>query len=83
MEVELSKKSIKALAIELAKVLKKGVEPDLITPKEAAERLGISLSRLYHIKDRLPHTKLGTNKQGPLRFYSKGLMDAYMNKEGI
>jgi hypothetical protein len=48
--------------------------PELVSTREAAEILGISMSRLYHLKDRYPHVKRGTEKQSTLRFYKKYLV---------
>lgn len=41
---------------------------ELITAREAAKILGISISRVYQIKDRLGYIKTGEHKQSPIRF---------------
>lgn len=46
-----------------------------LTPKEAAEYLGLSLSRLYHIKTRLTHWK----GKKMLLFRKDRLLGEYMN----
>lgn len=55
----------------------------LVTAKQAAQMLGISVSHLYHIKDdengmpRFSYTKVGGGKQGVLRFNAGTLMREY------
>ena len=47
------------------------------TPKEAAEILRISVSRIYHIKNHLTHVKCGDHKQGRVLFRKDRLVDDY------
>lgn len=52
-------------------------EDEWIDSKEAAAIIGVSVSRLRKIKDRFPHTKVGNNAQGQLRFLKSGLIEKY------
>lgn len=49
-----------------------------LTPAEAAEYLGISRSRIYHLKDKLSHYK-GRSKQSRVLFLKEHLLDDYLN----
>ena len=49
-----------------------------LSPKEAAERLGLSVSRIYHIKSQLTHRK-GNSPRSRLFFLEATLFDDYMN----
>lgn len=49
-----------------------------LSPKEAAERLGLSVSRVYHIKDRLTHRK-GNSIRSKVYFLESTLFEDYMN----
>ena len=49
-----------------------------LTPKEAAERLGLSVSRLYHIKNYLTHRK-GNSSRARVFFLESTLFDDYMS----
>jgi len=48
-----------------------------LTPQEAADRLGITVGRIYHIKDRLTHRK-GRARSARLFFLEKALFNDYM-----
>lgn len=48
-----------------------------LTAKEAADKLSISVSRLYHLKDHLTHRK-GNSPRGRLYFLEQTLFDDYM-----
>lgn len=80
MKVELDNKTIKAIAKEVVKILQGGEQEEkLLTSKQAAEILGISKSRLYQIKDKLPYVKIGNNKQSPIRFKAATLKQSFLN----
>jgi ACT domain-containing protein len=49
-----------------------------LTPAEAAEYLGISRSRIYHLKDKLSHFK-GRTKQSRVLFLKENLLEDYLN----
>ena len=49
-----------------------------LTAKEAADRLGMSVSRLYHLKNNLTHKK-GKSSQSRIYFLERTLFDDYMN----
>jgi len=50
-----------------------------LSPKEAADKLGLSVSRLYHIKNRLTHRK-GNSVTSRVYFLESTLFDDYMNE---
>ena len=49
-----------------------------LTPKEAAVKLGLSVGRIYQIKDSLTHRK-GNTPQSRVFFLDRTLFDDYMN----
>lgn len=49
-----------------------------LTAQEAADRLGISVDRLYHIKSRLTHRK-GNTRSSRIYFLQSTLFEDYMN----
>lgn len=49
-----------------------------LTPQEAADRLGLSVSRLYHLKNKLTHRK-GRSSKSRVFFLESTLFDDYMN----
>lgn len=66
MEVNLSAKSIEALAKALAKELRG--DKDLISCAEAARMLGVTTQTMRLNKTKYRHTKVGDEKQGRLLF---------------
>ena len=50
-----------------------------LTPQEAADRLGLSVSRIYHIKDRLTYRK-GGNGKSRVFFLEQTLFDDYLER---
>jgi hypothetical protein len=50
-----------------------------LTPKEAAQKLDLSVGRIYQIKDCLTHRKIGAANQGRVFFLDKTLVEDYMN----
>lgn len=75
------RKLVKDIALEVIRLCKKE-EVDLyneewVTTEEAAKILCISPKTLRSNKDRFPHTKVGDNKQGKLRFLRRGLRENY------
>ena len=54
-------------------------EEEWVSMKNAAQILGISLSRMKHIKDRFPHVKQGDCEQGRVLFLKSALMENYIN----
>ena len=85
MEIELSEKTIDAIAYKAAVIvvqrLKKAIKeerpPKMVSTKEAAKILGITPCRMRQIADRFPHVKQGENKQGKLLFVRDGLLKNY------
>ena len=51
---------------------------DYLTPAEAAEELGLSRSRIYHIKQYLTHRK-GATPQSRILFRRDTLLDDYLS----
>jgi len=49
-----------------------------LSPQEAADRLGLSVSRIYHIKNHLTHSK-GNSRRSRLFFLESTLFDDYMS----
>lgn len=49
-----------------------------LSVKEAAERLGLSVSRIYHIKNKLTHRK-GNSTRSRVYFLESALFEDYMN----
>ena len=52
---------------------------DWLTPKEAAQKLNLSVGRIYQLKNSLTHRKVGLEKQGRVFFLDSTLFDDYMN----
>lgn len=84
MEVELSQKTIDAIAHKAALIifrkLKENKEelPEMVSTKEAAAILGITPARMRQIASRFPHIKGGDGaQQGKLLFYRKPLLQNY------
>jgi DNA-binding CsgD family transcriptional regulator len=50
-----------------------------LTPKEAAIHLGISTSRVYHLKNKLTHKK-GSQKQSRIFFLKSTIFDDYIGR---
>ncbi|MBR1449780.1 MAG: hypothetical protein IJ588_13700 [Prevotella sp.] len=49
-----------------------------LSPKEAAQQLGLSVGRIYHIKNKLTHRK-GGSVRSRVFFLESTLFDDYMN----
>jgi len=49
-----------------------------LSPQEAADRLGLSVSRIYHIKHQLTHLK-GNSTHSRVFFLEATLFDDYMS----
>lgn len=49
-----------------------------LTPQEAADRLGLSVGRIYHLKNRLTHIK-GDSSRSRVYFLDKTLLEDYIN----
>lgn len=74
-EVTLDYPTIRAIAKEVAKLLKRDEMPDLVTTQEAADILGISAGRMRQIKDKFTHVKKGADKQSKLLFKKSELIE--------
>lgn len=59
-------------------MMKDGSGDVWLTPKEAADCLGLSVSRVYHIKDFLTHRK-GSSSKARVYFLQSTLIDDYLN----
>ena len=82
MEIELSQKTIDAIArrtaIILAKKMKeKEDDSEMVSTAEAARILKIKPQRMREIAGRFPHVKQGENKQGKLLFKKSALLENY------
>lgn len=85
MLIELDKRTIHAIAVEVAKLLRgEGANDQRLIPcREAAERLGISMDRLRKIKDddkgtpRFSYIKRGEGQRARLYFDADRLMAEY------
>lgn len=75
-EVTLDYPTIKAIAKEVARLLRRDELPDMVTTEEAAGILGITPSRMRQIKDKFPHAKKGDKMQGKLLFRKADLLAA-------
>ena len=73
-EVTLDYETIKAIAKEVARIIKRDEMPDMVTTEQAASILGISKSRMRQIKDKFPHIKKGADKQAQLLFKKSALI---------
>ena len=49
-----------------------------LTPQEAADKLGLSVGHIYHIKSKLTHRK-GETSRSRVFFLESTLFDDYMN----
>ena len=49
-----------------------------LSPQEAADRLGLSVDRIYHIKNQLTHRK-GNSRSSRVFFLEATLFEDYMN----
>ena len=49
-----------------------------LTPKEAAIRLGLSVGRVYHLKNKLTHRK-GNSSHSRVYFLERTLFEDYIN----
>jgi predicted transcriptional regulator of viral defense system len=83
MEIELSQKTIDAIAHKTALILarkmrnKNGDASKMVSVREAAEILGITPARMRQIAGRFPHVKQGDSKQGRILFLRSGLLENY------
>jgi tRNA U34 5-carboxymethylaminomethyl modifying enzyme MnmG/GidA len=75
-EISLDYDTVRAIAREVAKILKRDELPDLVTTEQAARILGITPSRMRQIKDKFPHMKKGADKQGKLLFVKSKLIES-------
>lgn len=50
-----------------------------LSPKEAATYLGLSVDRIYHLKEKLTHRKSGDTPQARIYFLESALFEDYMN----
>lgn len=86
MEVILSKKQIQQIADMAAEKTAKLVlrrmkaeqkaEPLLVSLKDAARILGVSVNHMRSIKDEYPHIRRGKTKQGHIYFIRESLEDS-------
>ena len=86
MEVELSQRTIDAIAYRAATIIMQKMKnapeesrdfPKMVTTSEAAAILGITPGRMRQIAERFPHIKQGENKQGKLLFVRNALLENY------
>jgi hypothetical protein len=52
---------------------------EYITPADAARILHLSVSRIYHLRNKLPHIKCGFSKQSRVLFIRSKLIESYQN----
>jgi predicted transcriptional regulator of viral defense system len=82
MEIELSQKTIDAIAHKTALILAKKMQKKedtskMVSVREAASILGITPVRMRQIAGRFPHIKQGDSKQGRILFLRSGLLENY------
>ena len=86
MEIELSQRTIDAIAYRAATIivqkLKKAQKtgsdlPKMVNTQEAAAILHITPDRMRKIAERFPHIKQGEHKQGKLLFVRDALLNNY------
>ena len=75
MNVTLDKKTIRAIAEEIVKIMR-SKDTELITTEEAAKILGVTPSWLRKIKGKYPHVKKGDNDRGRLLFDKKAIIES-------
>ena len=86
MEVTLSKKDIDAIARRVLELMRNSDsaksdyidDDEWVTAEEAAKILGLSIGRIYHIKNHLTHRK-GNSPKSRVFFLKSRLFDDYMN----
>ena len=85
MKIELTNESIERIARRVTELLKERTtdEEEYLTTKEAAMLLRISPDRLRHLKNHFPHVKVGGESQGKLLFLRRGLIENYVNAQGL
>ena len=49
-----------------------------LTPQEAADKLGLSVGRIYHLKNQLTHLK-GDSLRSRVYFLERSLFEDYIN----
>ena len=81
MEMELSQKTIDAIAYKVAKILKHELKkeedlPEFVNSAEAARILNISQDRLRHIGHRFPRIK-GEGRNGRVLYIRSKLVENY------
>lgn len=67
------------LSRRACRMVKDGDGNGWLTPKEAAQKLNLSVGRIYQLKAFLTHRKVGSEKQGRVFFLDSALFDDYMN----
>lgn len=86
MEIELSQRTIDAIAYRAATIIMQKMKkaqktgsdlPKMVSSREAAAILGITPGRMRQIAERFPHIKQGDNKQGKLLFVRDALLENY------
>ena len=86
MEIELSQRTIDAIAYRAATIIMQKMKkaqktgsdlPMMVSSREAAAILGITPGRMRQIAERFPHIKQGDNKQGKLLFVRDALLENY------
>lgn len=83
MEIELSQKTIDAIAHKTALILVRKMRnkiddtSKMVSVREAASILGITPARMRQIAGRFPHIKQGDSKQGRILFLRSGLLENY------
>lgn len=78
MTIELDKRTVRAIAVEVAKLIRgEGISDVRLIPcSEAAKILGISQDRLRKTKDKYPHVKRGEGQRARLYFDADKLVRA-------
>ena len=79
MEIELSQRTIDAIARKAALIVVKKLKeksdfPEMVTTRQAAAILKITPGRMRQIAERYPHIKQGDSKQGQLLFVRDALL---------
>ena len=74
-EVTIEYQTSKAIAREVAKIIKRDEMPEKVTTEQAAQILGITPARMRQIKDKFTHIKKGADMQGKLLFKKSELLE--------
>ena len=79
MIIELSDKTIEAIAQRVKSLMEGKDDGEWVSVREAASILKISPDRMRRLRNKFPHVKAGGNNQGRLLFLKSSLMRNYID----